>query len=129
LQSRTKGDVDFDRDWADYKNGFGNISGDFWLGNDAIHNLTSTVSEDLLHQEKGKFGLQYATKKTLCKRFVFFSYRLRLGSYSGVTGKSTNEDGLSYLNNQPFTTKDRDNDSDLGNCAVLKGEGWWYKRC
>ena len=30
----------FDRNWADYKHGFGDHNKEFWLGNDRIHQLT-----------------------------------------------------------------------------------------
>ncbi|KAF0301198.1 Ficolin-1 [Amphibalanus amphitrite] len=33
--------VDFYRDWQDYRDGFGNVSGQFWLGNELIHHLTA----------------------------------------------------------------------------------------
>ena len=37
--------IDFFRNWADYQRGFGNIdpNGEFWMGNDFIHHLTSTL--------------------------------------------------------------------------------------
>ena len=46
-QRRTKGDVFFNRDWDSYKEGFGELDGDFWLGNEAIHILTYVVMTDL----------------------------------------------------------------------------------
>jgi len=30
----------FHKVWADFKAGFGDVTGDYWLGNDQIHELT-----------------------------------------------------------------------------------------
>jgi Fibrinogen beta and gamma chains, C-terminal globular domain len=32
----------FNRDWADYKNGFGDPTKEFWIGNENIYTLTSS---------------------------------------------------------------------------------------
>ncbi|GFO06960.1 fibrinogen-related protein 2.2 [Plakobranchus ocellatus] len=40
FQRRATGDVDFYRDWTSYREGFGSLTGDFWMGNEAIYNLT-----------------------------------------------------------------------------------------
>ncbi|XP_041467338.1 angiopoietin-1-like [Lytechinus variegatus] len=42
IQRRYGGSVNFERPWEDYKHGFGNISTEFRLGNDLIHDLTSS---------------------------------------------------------------------------------------
>lgn len=40
IQRRKSGLVSFYQDWRQYKQGFGSIRGDFWLGNEHIHRLT-----------------------------------------------------------------------------------------
>ena len=40
VQRRVDGCLNFYRDWAEYKAGFGDPAGEFWLGNDKLHELT-----------------------------------------------------------------------------------------
>ncbi len=41
IQRRSNGSVDFYRGWDEYKNGFGDLRTEFWLGNEKIHQLTN----------------------------------------------------------------------------------------
>ena len=40
IQERMDGSVNFNRTQEDYKHGFGNLVGEFWLGLDKINRLT-----------------------------------------------------------------------------------------
>ena len=42
IQRRHDSSVNFYREWQDYKNGFGDLNGNFWLGLDKIHLLTKS---------------------------------------------------------------------------------------
>lgn len=47
IQRRTNGAEDFNQLWADYKNGFGSLNEEFWIGNEAIHYITTQESYSL----------------------------------------------------------------------------------
>lgn len=47
IQRRQDGAVNFTRRWDDYAFGFGNVNGEFWLGNENIHILTRETNYTL----------------------------------------------------------------------------------
>ena len=126
FQRRQDGSVDFHRGWNDYKSGFGQLTAEFWLGNDKIHRLTAARPSSLRVELKDWNGVRvYAKYGTFNVGDEQAQYRLELGSYSGTAG-----DSLTYHNNLAFTTKDRDNDRHGGNCAEIFSTGtWWFYGC
>ena len=85
FQKRQDGSVDFYLGWAEYKRGFGNLSGEFWLGLDNIHRLSSSGSHKLRVDLEDFVGNTYYAEYDLFKiASEGEKYRLSLGSYSGL---------------------------------------------
>ena len=126
FQRRQDGSVDFYRGWNDYKAGFGQLTAEFWLGNDKIHRLTASRPSSLRVDLEDWNGVRvYAKYGKFSIGDEQAQYRLEVGSYSGTAG-----DSLAFHNNMAFTTKDRDNDRHSSwNCAVNYRGAWWYKSC
>ena len=125
FQRRQDGSVDFYRGWNDYKSGFGQLTAEFWLGNDKIHRLTAARPSSLRVELEDWNGVRVFAKYGKFKiGDEQVQYRLAVGSYSGTAG-----DSLTYHNNMAFSTKDRDNDRWSNNCAVSLTGAWWYNQC
>ncbi|XP_076103307.1 microfibril-associated glycoprotein 4-like [Mytilus galloprovincialis] len=125
FQRRMNGKTNFYRDWATYKQGFGNQSEEFWLGNDHLHQLTSQGKYKLrIDMEDFENNRKYALYDKFGVGSESSSYVLSVSGYSGDAG-----DSLTYHNGQKFSTKDKDNDSGGDPCAVMYKGGWWYNYC
>ncbi|XP_078665779.1 fibrinogen-like protein 1 [Branchiostoma floridae x Branchiostoma belcheri] len=127
IQRRLDGSVPFDRTWQEYKRGFGNKNGEYWLGNENIHLLTTQMDYhlriDMLSWDR---RIRYAKYYTFRVAGESDGYRLTVSGYSGTAG-----DSMRHNNGQTFSTVDRDNDvaSNL-DCSQQSGQGgWWYKDC
>ncbi|XP_028390980.1 ryncolin-1-like [Dendronephthya gigantea] len=126
FQRRQDGSQDFFLGWSDYKAGFGNLSGEFWLGLEKIHRLSKS-SQNVLRVDLMDFNgtERYAEYGTFSVADESDKYRLNIGNYSGDAG-----DSLAYHNEMQFTTKDSDNDVwEKKNCATRRKGAWWYKDC
>ena len=128
FQRRIDGSVDFYRNWADYKEGFGDLNGNFWLGLDKLHQLAAPgkgakLRVDLKHMDfPGQ--IKYAEYSLFEISNEADGYKLAIGGYSGTAG-----DSMNYHNGMKFSTKDRDLDTYFGNCAIHNSGAFWYKQC
>ncbi|GFO42522.1 ficolin-1, partial [Plakobranchus ocellatus] len=112
--------VDFYRDWATYKKGFGTFDDEFWLRNERIHAFTSSGTWELRVDLKYKGKEAYALYSKFKVQSESKQYKLRFDTYNGTAGSS-----LRRHNGCKFSTLDRDNDR-LGNthCAKKNVGGW-----
>ncbi|XP_019394992.1 PREDICTED: angiopoietin-4 [Crocodylus porosus] len=126
IQHRANGSVNFQRSWKEYRQGFGDPAGEHWLGNEAVHVLTSqapyTLRVELLDWEGTKAYAHYGRVQLASERHL---YRLTLRGYSGPAGQPS---GLA-LQGTNFSTRDADNDNCLCKCAQMLSGGWWFDAC
>ncbi|XP_076076513.1 fibrinogen-like protein A isoform X1 [Mytilus galloprovincialis] len=127
IQRRIDGSTDFfGSTWHEYKEGFGEVEKEYWLGNKYLNILTSSgkyeLRVDLVDANNKK---TYAVYKKFGVGDESSKFKLTVGDYKGNAG-----DYLSYNNGKYFSTKDQDNDSSSVNCATNFQFGpWWNGSC
>ncbi|XP_060566644.1 microfibril-associated glycoprotein 4-like [Ruditapes philippinarum] len=130
IQRRQDGSVDFYRDWDQYVNGFGNTTGEYWLGLKYINILTTIGSE--LYIEMETFETDNVSPASAYAEYSTFKindetdkFRLSVSGYNGSCA-----DSLAFHNGWRFSTFDNDNDGKGSeNCAVEYNGAWWYRTC
>ncbi|XP_019624686.1 PREDICTED: ficolin-2-like [Branchiostoma belcheri] len=122
FQKRQDGSVDFYLNWQAYKTGFGDLRGEFWLGNDNLHRLTSQGMYELrVDLEDFDNNATFAEYSLFRVEDEMHKYKLTIQGYSGTAG-----DGMANHNNMYFSTKDRDNEQHGYDCADRYQGAWWY---
>ncbi|XP_056133493.1 fibrinogen-like 2a [Lampris incognitus] len=131
IQQRLNGSVSFNRTWAEYKKGFGNFRGEFWLGNDHIHLLTKSKDMVLRIELEDFEGVrEYAKYDQFYVANEFLRYRLSVSGYSGTAGNAISFNKHFNHDQKFFSTPDRDNDMyPSGNCGSYYSSGWWFDAC
>eukprot|EP00112_Aurelia_sp_Birch-Aquarium-sp1_P010909 Seg2307.6 transcript_id=Seg2307.6/GoldUCD/mRNA.D3Y31 product=Tenascin-R protein_id=Seg2307.6/GoldUCD/D3Y31 len=121
-----KSKMNFSRNWADYKTGFGDMKGSFWIGLDKLHTLAAPGRGAILI-----VSIKEVTgSNSIHANYSIFevageadNYRLTIGGYQGEAG-----DSMSDLNGTSFSTYDQANHPGFQNCKKVVG-GWWHKEC
>lgn len=136
LQRRMDDSLQFNLGWSCYKNGFGDLIGNFWLGLEKIRHIVDPNScpKNItfeLYVGMDSFFTGYSAH-VLYSTFYLSDerdgYRLTLEGYN--SGKSSTQDSLSSHSGERFSTFDMDQDSHQeNNCAKLYKGGWWYNSC
>lgn len=124
FQHRYNGEVDFFRGWADYREGFGNLDGEFWLGLEQLHKFTSGGNYQLLVEMEDHAGIYTYAKYD---EFIVWSeqmkYQLHIKSYSGTAG-----DQMQFCNTAGFFTKDDPSSNYRGYDPVKRHGAWWSNK-
>jgi len=126
FQRRIDGSENFFRNWTSYASGFGQLAGEFWMGNDNLAALTSK-KQYVLRVELGDWAgyYRYAQYTDFNVGVASTKYNLTsLGVYSGDAG-----DSLAHHLGKMFSTYDQDNDQFRANCSHSCLGAWWYHYC
>jgi hypothetical protein len=144
IQRRVDNSVAFeDKSWQDYKDGFGDYLGNYWMGLDKIHEITQSGTYDLYISFRNQ--PHYLIPVTEIEYAVYTNFNVdsedeyytmtfdELDNYRSSNGTITNAAGagLGRHKNLKFSTYDQDNDG-ISNtdCAGDPGGtlygGWWF---
>ncbi|XP_041648282.1 angiopoietin-related protein 4-like [Cheilinus undulatus] len=125
VQKRLDGSQNFNQLWENYKSGFGNLNGEFWLGLENIHSLS----------KQGQYILQVEVSDGSELQTSHYGFKLD-GEEKMFTlhlqPESENQEDIMKMgaSGLPFSTADRDNDLvQDANCAELLSGGWWFSSC
>ena len=97
FQRRQDGSVDFFRGWNDYKRGFGNLNGEFWLGLDKIHRLTASRNKKLRVDLEATATILLAEYSSFAVANEKAKYQLTVGGYSGENSPQMTANGLGVI--------------------------------
>lgn len=127
IQRRKFGDENFDKTWDEYKDGFGDVDGDFWYGNKRVLKIANNTTRKQLRFDMcdNQENCVHATYSEFYLGGPDTKYSLNFQDYDGTAG-----DSLSKNRNMKFSTYDQDNDAVDSHCSQFRGGGgWWYNRC
>ena len=109
-------------------NGFGDVDGNYWMGLEEMHQLTTTHDVSLFVDIETFEGEPFTMKlEEFSVGDETTNYRMHYSGYSQSSDRIRGEVFPSRYNDMMFTTRDRDNDDRYNNCAsdFFRG-GWWY---
>ena len=122
MQRRFDGSVDFNRDWNNYRDGFGDVKGEHWLGNEFIHQYTNAYSTEMLSEAIAFDGTNASSKMQNFK----LSNEASKYIFEYITCDGLCANWLQHVKGSKFATLDNDSDK---NCAMSYSGGWWFKGC
>jgi len=130
IQQNINGSNFFNRSWSEYKVGFNDSRGNYWLGNELLSQLTAYSRYKLrfdLQSRSNTSNWYHVEYSTFIVQTEADNYTLQVAGYSGNAGRDSF--GSSDHNGQMFSTYDRDNDLTSSHCAASYGGGFWYSAC
>ncbi|XP_034473215.1 fibrinogen-like protein 1 [Drosophila innubila] len=124
IQRRQDGTENFNRNWTDYRMGFGDLRNEFFIGLEKLHLITNSQPHELyIHLEDFESESRHARYNNFVIGNEKESYAIKsLGEYSGNA-----ENALLGHKDMKFSTPDRNFNKEL-DCAENFKSGWWFNQ-
>ncbi|NXT84714.1 FBCDB protein, partial [Zapornia atra] len=132
FQRREDGSVNFFRGWEAYRDGFGKLTGEHWLGGPHSHQIPSPGRSQLPPEPCRLHPCSHGScrQERVCSGVLGgLATPDAQGSLSGREAHRGQGDSFLKHNGMKFTTKDLDNDHSENNCAAFYHGAWWYRNC
>ena len=131
IQRRVSDSIDFDKDWHDYVYGIGHVNGNYWMGLEAIHQLTTAHDVSLYVKIHTYEGEPFTVKlETFFVGNATTNYTINFSGYSQSSTRLKRDLFPVELAGTMFTTRDRNNDLSGENCTSdYQRGGWWHRGC
>ncbi|GCC29331.1 angiopoietin-related protein 4 isoform X1 [Chiloscyllium punctatum] len=126
IQRRRDGSVDFDRLWQAYKDGFGNLTGEFWLGLEKLYTIVRQGGYLLrIELEDWENHTEYTEYPfSLGSEATDYTMTLKSPTSGNLKNAIRESSGLG------FSTRDQDHDLKFNmSCAKHLTGGWWFTTC
>ena len=131
-RNKKNSQVNFNLNWTDYEEGFGDLNKEFWYGLKELHCLTQRGQWEMrVDYQKNDKTWSYLHYNQFSVGSASEEYPLTAEGFTGV-GTDWFNDKSYPQNGMKFSTPDNDNDKDISanyNCAVVYKSGWWYSGC
>ncbi|XP_075149953.1 fibrinogen C domain-containing protein 1-like [Haematobia irritans] len=122
---RQDGSVNFNRPWNEYSNGFGDPNGEYFMGLQRIHEITTYGPPQELRIIIKDFNGQMRYAHYDLFRIGSEAEKYALLKVENYTGDAGND--FANHRGHKFTTSDQDNDdNNQRNCGVVFSGGWWF---
>ncbi|XP_052895897.1 angiopoietin-4-like [Anopheles moucheti] len=123
FQQRYDGTVDFYRNWTEYRDGFGDFGGEFWLGLEKLYRILSSGPryELLIELEdfQGVTAFEHYDKVLIGDEGENYALK-QLGKPTGTAG-----DSLAIHKGKNFSTYDHSTNE----CPTFYHGAWWFSQC
>ncbi|XP_078481960.1 angiopoietin-1-like [Ciona intestinalis] len=137
IQRRINGEINFDRGWQNYVDGFGNVHGEYWIGLEHLHalsnqNTTTDWFGDFVTPPRMRIDFEDQDGITAYAEYRLFKVAGTYEKYRLIAAYLDQATAIPYnvptpISRNWFSTFD--NNSAFSGCPATFHGGWWFSAC